>query len=40
MTYTTEAVRQGVETTDHVVSKMLIASTLSTFLILGVLALT
>jgi len=39
MTFTTQAVRQGINSTDHVVSKMLVISTISTFLALGFVAL-
>lgn len=38
MTFTTQAVRQGVNSTDHVVAKMLVVSTLSTFFALAFVA--
>lgn len=39
MTFTSQAVRQGISTTDHVVAKMLVISTVSTFLALAFIAL-
>lgn len=38
MTFTTQAVRQGVNATDHAVAKMLVVSTTSTFLALAFIA--
>lgn len=38
MTFTTQAVRQGVNSTDHIVAKMLVISTTSTFLALAFVA--
>ena len=39
MTFTTQDVRQGINSTDHIVAKMLVISTVSTFLALGFIAL-
>ena len=38
MTFTTQAVRQGINSTDHAVAKMLVVSTVSTFIALAVIA--
>lgn len=38
MTFTTQDVRQGVNSTDHIVAKMLVVSTVSTFLALAFIA--
>lgn len=39
MTFTTQDVRQGINSTNHVVSKMLLVSTTSTFFALAFIAL-
>ncbi len=38
MTFTTQDVRQGVNSTDHIIAKMLVISTISTFLALAFIA--
>lgn len=38
MTFSTQDVRQGINSTDHAVAKMLVFSTVTTFLALGLIA--
>jgi hypothetical protein len=38
MTFTTQDVRQGINSTDYAVAKMLVLSTVSTFIVLGMIA--
>lgn len=38
MTFTTQEVRQGINSTDYAVAKMLVISTVSTFIVLGMIA--